>query len=120
MILKMAVKPKSEDLMTRLLASRKFLKWRPNRGRWVTIRRGQVHEPNCGLEQALEKHYSPTELSERWGLSVDTIREIFQGEPGVLVIERPQTKYKRRYRTFRVPESVAVRVHNRLVAKARC
>jgi hypothetical protein len=36
----------------------------------------------------------------------------------VMVINRPGTRHKRRYRTFRIPESVAVRVHNRLTSRS--
>jgi hypothetical protein len=45
-------------------------------------------------------------------LSTDSVRRLFENEPGVLVIERP-SKNTRRYRTLRIPESVALRVHRR-------
>jgi hypothetical protein len=60
-----------------------------------------------------EQHFTPEELGTRWGLSGDTVRRLFQDEPGVLVIERAG-KRSRRYRTLRIPESVALRVHRRL------
>jgi hypothetical protein len=78
---------------------------------WEYKNQGESH----GLVS--EKHFTPQELATTWGLSVDTIRELFTNEPGVLVINRPETRHKRRYRTFRVPESVAARVHNRLTAQ---
>src|SRR5437764_13383350 len=62
---------------------------------------------------ALERHFSPDELAELWGLSGDTLRRLFEHEPGVLVIERSKGR-ARRYRTLRIPESVAVRVHRRM------
>jgi len=65
------------------------------------------------LGQAFERHYSPEELASMWGLSADTIRRLFDREPGALVIERTK-KHARRYRTLRIPESVALRVHRRL------
>jgi len=61
---------------------------------------------------ALERHYAPDELAEKWGLSADTIRRVFEREPGVLVIENAQGR--RRYRTLRIPQSVALRVHRRM------
>ena len=61
----------------------------------------------------MEQHFSPEQLGETWGLSADTVRRIFEREPGVLVIERAR-RTTRRYRTLRIPESVAARVHRRL------
>jgi hypothetical protein len=61
----------------------------------------------------LERHYSPEELGTIWGLSADTMRRLFEHEAGVLVIERRLCP-SRLYRTLRIPESVAVRVHRRL------
>ena len=63
---------------------------------------------------ALERHFSPDELGTIWGLSADTIRRLFEREPGVLGIEHLKAKGRRRYRTFRIPESVALRVHRRI------
>lgn len=65
---------------------------------------------------AFERHYAPDELAEMWGLSADTVRRLFAHEPGVLVIEGKNTARRtaqRRYRTLRIPESVALRVHRR-------
>jgi hypothetical protein len=44
-----------------------------------------------------ERHFSPAEIAELWGLSVDCIRGIFENEPGVLVIGNTQP---RRYDRF--------------------
>jgi hypothetical protein len=62
---------------------------------------------------AMERHYAPDELGKLWNLSADTVRRLFEREPGVLVIERGAAR-ARRYRTLRIPESVAARVHRRL------
>lgn len=63
----------------------------------------------------LEPHYSPAQVAEAWGVSTDTVRRMFQDEPGVLVIEPTPLRYsRRRYRTLRIPASVADRVHRRL------
>jgi hypothetical protein len=64
-----------------------------------------------------ELHFSPEQLGERWNLSADTVRRLFEKEPGVLVIERKRSR-ARRYRTLRIPESVAQRVHRRLTNPA--
>jgi hypothetical protein len=68
------------------------------------------------IEAALELHYSPAELAQKWGVSTETIRVIFRDEPGVLKIGKPGNKYKRQYFTLRIPETVAERVHQRLSA----
>jgi hypothetical protein len=60
-----------------------------------------------------ERHYSPTELGELWSLSIDTVRRMFESEAGVLVFENPVRSSSRRFRTLRIPESVAQRVYSR-------
>ena len=66
-----------------------------------------------GASRMYEKHYSPAELGELWGLSTDTVRRMFEGEPGVLVFENPVRSSSRRSRTLRIPASVADRVYSR-------
>lgn len=69
----------------------------------------------CAQEsQMRERHYSPSELAEIWNLSSDTIRRVFENEPGVLIFENPVRASVRRFRTLRIPESVALRVYSRL------
>lgn len=68
-----------------------------------------------GQEQAgrlAERHYTVSELAEQWNLSRDTIRRMFENEPGVLVFTRSRVN-KRVYRTLRVPESVARRKYQK-------
>jgi hypothetical protein len=85
------------------------------------VRKGCGHaEPGdvvlpTGPESFAEPHYTPEEIADLWKLSVDAVRKQFQNEPGVLVIEGDGTRYgRRRYRTLRIPASVAERVHRRL------
>lgn len=66
----------------------------------------------------IERHYAVTEIAEMWNLSPDKVREIFEDEPGVLVIGERNPRRKRRYVTLRVPQSVLERVHRRLSLKA--
>lgn len=69
----------------------------------------------AGFSQVVtERHFSTEELGKLWNVSGDTIRRLFEREPGVLVIERARSRDARRYRTLRIPESVAERVHRRL------
>jgi hypothetical protein len=65
-----------------------------------------------------ERHYAVIEVAEMWNLSPDKIRELFQHEPGVLVIGDRSPRHKRRYLTLRIPQTVLHRVHNRLAAKS--
>jgi hypothetical protein len=110
------------EAMVLALKSRKFREWQRALpvSRFATIggygRDG--HKPN-EHDAALvgERHYTPKQLADTWGLAPDTIRELFESEPGVLVIGSNGTRNKRRYRTFRIPESVAFRVHRKLSAK---
>ncbi len=66
----------------------------------------------------IERHYAVTEIAEMWNLSPDKVRELFEDEPGVLVIGDRNPRHKRRYVTLRIPHSVLQRVHRRLSAKA--
>jgi AraC-like DNA-binding protein len=63
---------------------------------------------------AAEKHYSISDLAELWGLSERTIRRIFENEPGVLCWGCSESRFKRGYKTLRVPETVMLRVHRQL------
>ena len=70
-------------------------------------------ELTTGAPAFAGKHYSPSEIAELWGLSVDTVRRLFASEPGVLQISNPR-RGRRSYATMRIPESVAERVHRKL------
>jgi hypothetical protein len=61
-----------------------------------------------------ETHYSVAELAALWNFSRQTIRRMFEKEPGVLVWRNEETRSKRVYTTLSIPESVALRVHRRL------
>ena len=64
---------------------------------------------------SVERHYSPAEIAEMWNLSSDKVRQMFEREPGVLVIKSEEGRYtKRSYKTLRIPQSVLERVHKRL------
>jgi hypothetical protein len=65
-------------------------------------------------EAPFEKHFSVCELAEVWALSEQTIRRIFSGEPGVIEWGHDESRFRRAYKTLRIPESVVQRVHRRL------
>jgi len=94
------------DAISCLKDSERFLNWNPKR---------PTSKPTDLLTfQMAERHYSPDEIAELWGVSVDSIRRIFRDEPGVLKMGEKSPKHKRQYLTLRIPESVAERVHTRL------
>lgn len=72
----------------------------------------------------LELHYTVGEIAEKWNVGDNTVRRIFADEPGVLTIGKGsrliggrKKKLLRRYLTLRIPESVLLRVQNRLMHK---
>jgi hypothetical protein len=76
---------------------------------------GQWVEPETiPGDPALERHYSVNEIAKSWGLSGNTIRRIFEKEPGVIEWGTTESRFSRGYRTLRIPESVMLRVHRRL------
>ena len=119
----------SDDQKRALLSSKKFLSWRPGRTAakksYSGIGQGEdfgytghrFENLGDGDKHVVEIHYSPAQVAEKWGLDVDTVRSLFENEPNVLIVNRPGTRHKRRYRTFKIPESVMVRVHNRLSSR---
>lgn len=68
------------------------------------------HQPDSS---AFERHFSTENIAKLWNLSVDSVRRIFEREPGVLVVGDSNPRGKRRYRTLRIPESVVRRVHQK-------
>ncbi len=64
------------------------------------------------MSAAFEKHYRVKELADLWGFCDNTIIKLFADEPGVLRLERLTAK--RKYLTLSIPESIALRVHERL------
>ncbi len=66
----------------------------------------------------IERHYAVAEIAEMWNLSADKVRELFEDEPGVLVIGERSPRHKRRYVTLRIPQTVVERVHCRLSSKS--
>ena len=96
------------DAISRLKASIKFLSW----GR---LQPADLESSSINKE-VVEKHYTPDELAESWGVSTETIRSIFREEPGVLKIGKTGGRFRRGYVTLRIPGEVAERVHRRLSA----
>lgn len=68
---------------------------------------------------ALEKHYSIAEIAEKWALSEKTVRRMFENEPGILAWGSKGSVGKRAYRSMRIPESIMIRIHQRVCLEAR-
>jgi hypothetical protein len=100
------------DAIAELKSSKTFQEWKPSYSKPATRTPGI--ERSAILKE--ERHFTPQELAELWNVSVQTIREIFQREEGVLKIGRDGTRSRRRYKTLRTPESVAERVQMRISA----
>jgi len=67
------------------------------------------------IEGFAELHYTVADIAEKWKLSEDAVRRLFEKEPGVLVLGKGgAASGRRRYTTLRIPESVVARVHRRL------
>lgn len=61
---------------------------------------------------AFERHYRIGELAETWQLGRETVRLLVKDEPGVIRIRLGRKKV---HTIYSVPESVAVRIHTRLL-----
>lgn len=62
---------------------------------------------------AIEQHYTPEEIADRWKLHPETVKRMFAEEPGVLSAGAEQKPGKRKKVCLRIPESVLQRVHLR-------
>ena len=58
--------------------------------------------------------YTVAEVSALMALSRQTVTRIFEKEPGVIVLNRPETMNKKKYRSIRIPRAVYERVVRRL------
>jgi hypothetical protein len=61
---------------------------------------------------AFERHYRIGELAEFWKLGRETVRLLVKDEAGVIKIRLGR---KHTHTIYSVPESVAVRIHTRLL-----
>ena len=70
-------------------------------------------EQMSASESTFERHFSVDQLAELWGMSDDFVRRLFLHEHGVVIFHHHRPG-RRVYRTLRIPESVAQRVHTRM------
>ena len=69
-------------------------------------------DPQPANALALEHHYRIGELAEKWKLGRETVRLLVKDEQGVIRIRLGR---KKAHTIYSVPESVAVRIHTRLL-----
>ena len=111
----------NDELREELLRSKSFVKWspspNPSEPPTISVGRSFTYKGRTYKNLAVdERHYTPADLAKAWVVSAETIRVLFRDEPGVLKIGKDGTRLKRGYKTLRIPESIAQRVHTRLSA----
>lgn len=57
--------------------------------------------------------YTVKELAYVWNMSAESIRRMFESEPGTMIFKIQRTG-RRIYRTMRIPGKVALRVQHRM------
>ena len=79
----------------------------------LTAFRMTKRKKSVSPEQAtFERHYRIGELAEMWKLGRETVRLLVKDEQGVIKIRLGRRKA---HTIYSVPESVAVRIHTRLL-----
>ena len=66
-------------------------------------------------DTTFEDHYSVSQLAKQWKYGRESVRKLVMNEPGVLKL---QLGKKKTNCTYSVPESVARRIHTRLLNAA--
>lgn len=61
--------------------------------------------------------YTVDEVAALMGFSRSTVTRMFEHERGVLMLGRPESLHKRRYRSIRIPRTVLERVMDRLTVR---
>ena len=106
------------EAVARARLSPKFRRWA--RGRvLVHVKYHEVsplkHRDSSPLKSpAVERHYVAHGTSEHVGFEPGDDPAAFRDESGVIVLGNTESRRKRRYRTFRIPESVVFRVHKKI------
>ena len=68
--------------------------------------------PGSPQAAAFGRHYRIGELADLWKLGRETVRLLVKDEPGVIKVRLGR---KRAHTVYSVPESVALRIHTRLL-----
>lgn len=100
--------PVCNETYSRLLSRWKFCPFCGNQAR-----NGGVPTPSVLEKPAL----TVAEVAALMGLSRSAVTELFEKERGVIILNRPETMHKRRYRSLRIPRAVFERVKAKLTVK---
>jgi len=108
---------KYRNALIRALRSKKLRAWKceSSGSRLATVAAKWIRSWNKRRTSLEERHYTPAEVGSVWGVSDETVRSIFDREPGVIRRSGSNPR-KRKYVVVRIPESVMLRVHRRLTA----
>ena len=82
--------------------------------RWLVHVAATSWKPSLN-DSTFEKHYSISDLKMQWAMGRETVRKLVMNEPGVVRIRLGR---KQSNTTYSVPESVARRIHTRLLNAA--
>ncbi|WP_263416058.1 hypothetical protein [Terriglobus albidus] len=63
--------------------------------------------------------YTVREAARLLGFSYETTQKLFENEPDVIVLKRPERMHKQGYRSIRIPWHVYLRVIKRLSVKPK-
>ena len=72
----------------------------------------RIAESSAPEDPAFERHYRIGELANKWQLGRETVRLLVKDDRGVIKIRLGR---KRAHTIYSVPESVAARIHTRLL-----
>lgn len=78
----------------------------------TTLPGAGAEHPSLETGPAFERHYRIGELADMWKLGRETVRLLVKDEAGVV---RVRLGRKRSHTFYSVPESVARRIHTRLL-----
>jgi hypothetical protein len=68
--------------------------------------------PANGESSTFERHYRIGELARLWAIGRETVRKLVMEDPGVIKIRMGRKKTNT---TYSVPESVAEKIHQKLL-----
>jgi len=67
------------------------------------------------IDRTFEQHYRLSDLAKQWAIGRETVRKLIKDEPDVVKVRMGRNK---KNTTYSVPESVARRIHTRLLNAA--
>lgn len=78
------------------------------------MRSTDVQAPAPVAVLAIERHFSVQEVAELWGISDESVRRMFEDQPGVLKLSIPRLVQNRKHKPhvrLSIPLSVLTRLH---------